>query len=827
MQASPSGLMKHARQLVLLIFATACASEPGAGDPWEGRTPIGGDAGTECAHPEEGCSCSSEQPPIDCYNDPIIGEDGRITCGRGTRYCRGGAWTACEGIESYELRSGPGIAALVTGPTECNVCDPTCAVSRDIPDDGDLPGRSSGIDYDPTAGGIIIEPTAPPALTDSDGDGVPDVADECVGPGAIQTAPGMCATGTWFYHTLPYNGAAEIDPLPLTVQIRTADVYFLMDTTGSMGDETTNLRNSLTTGTFIPGCSGGIIGAIRCEIPDAWFGVGYHDDYPVNPYGSSGAGDVVYRNLQDITSSVSAAQTAVNALPGHNGGDGPESQGQALWAVATGGGLGPYLSARSGCGAGTWGYPCFRPGTIPIVVLFTDAPFHNGPTGYNYAFAPPALPAATAVSGNDTSANAYSVGDVAMRWVSFSGSTAGAADNHNLSCVSDTSTGDVFFRFTLSARTYITLTLEGSSYDTAMEVLASDLVTVLGCDDDSGPGLTSYLQGTLDAGTYYVVVAGFSGRTGNYRLTLGNGDSLRGYPVSWADTVNALTSRDIRVITVQSGAGSPPYGLDAANALADATSSYSSSGSRYVFSIPTDGSGLSSAVVDAIVDLANYSRMDITAVPRDNAATTVDERGFVDAITANSYGPGSCISISGGTFVQCTPGTTVNFNVAFRNDFVMPTAMPQVFNFTIEVLGDGSYLLATIPVRIVVPPAAATYGSGSYWRDYDSSMFCEPNERPDWGSLSWNIVSRPSDSSVRWELRTASTAAGLNSATPVTFTVPSTTSPVDAGARLVAAGQPNFLEFMRVTAVLLASSDMLQSPVLQSFELTFTCTPVE
>ena len=40
-------------------------------------------------------------------------------------------------------------------------------------------------------------------------------------------------------------------------------------------------------------------GGIRCAIPDAWFGVGYHDDYPISPYGAGS--DDVYRTLLDIT----------------------------------------------------------------------------------------------------------------------------------------------------------------------------------------------------------------------------------------------------------------------------------------------------------------------------------------------------------------------------------------------------------------------------------------------------------------------------------------------------------------------------------------------
>lgn len=825
--------MMHRPQpwLLGLLLVAGCTGEHAVhSDAGFGVTPIGADASAVCAHPERGCACDADQPPIDCYLDAIVSDDGRITCSHGTRYCRGGAWTACESIETYELRSGPGIAALVTGPSTCNPCDPACSVSRDVPSDADLFGRSRDLDYDPTLGGVGIDPlgtTGMPMLPDADGDGIPDVADECVGPGAFRAADGSCYGGTFFFHELPFGGPAQIDGLDISVQVRTADIYFLMDTTGSMGDEIANLRRDLTSGSIRPGCSGGIIGAIRCTIPDAWFGVGHHDDYPVSPYGSSG--DYVYENFQDISASVSAAQAAVNRLALHYGNDGPESQTQALWAIATGGGLGPYLSARSGCPAGTWGYPCFRDGTIPVVILFTDAPFHNGPYGNDYAFGggSTTLPSTTAVSGNDTRATARDVGDAATTWQGYTGNTCGYADNYGGSCAYEYS-GDVVFRFTVSTTTTITVSLEGSTYDTLLSIRDSGF-SEIACNDDS-VGLQSKIVRTLSPGTYYAVVEGWAGNCGNYRLSIGNpsvGAASSTYPVTWAQTVAALNARGIRVITVHSGSG---YGIDDAYALADATGSYSSSGSRYVFPIAYNGTGLSGAVVDAVVNLANYHRMDISARAVDNPATAgFDERGFVSAITAVGWGPGSCSGISGGsTFLQCLPGTSVDFSVAFRNDIVMPTSVPQVFDLWVEVVGDGTFVLQRIPVRIVVPPQVPLYPpSGSYWRDYDSTSFCTATERPDWSTLTWSAVSIPAGTSIRWELRTATTAAGLDGAAPVTFTTPPTSSPVDVGALLTSAGVTNYLPYLRVTAVLLANADRTATPVLNSFELRYNCIPTE
>ncbi len=811
-------------ELGLVCLLASCSGPPpgvhsDAGDPL-----VLPDGGTVvCARPTSGCPCDEDQPPIDCYLDPVRDEDGSIMCSRGTRYCRDGRWTSCESVQSYELRSGPGIGALVTGPTLCNACDPSCAISRDIPTDTDLPGRSQNVVYDGVLGGISLElaPRTVP-LPDSDADGAPDVADECVGPGVLLAADGVtCFTGTYIYHTLPYQGPVETDAFSVTTIVRSADVYFLVDTTSSMGEEIANLQRDLTSGTF-SACSGGIIGAVRCSVPDAYFGVGSFDDYPVTPYGSAAAGDQVYTHMQDITFDVTAAQAAVNALTVHYGLDVPESQSQALWAAATGGGLGPYLSPRTDCPAGTWGYPCFRDGVMPVVVLLTDAEFHNGPSSINdYAFGTPATsPPATNVTGNDTFAEAYDLGDAATSWQSFTGTTCDAVNDYTASCGA-TDSGDRTFTFTISTRTTITISTLGSTYDTLISLRNAGRVEVA-CDDDGGFSVTSELVVTLNPGIYFVVVAGYGTACGDFQLTVGNpstNPAASGYPVTWAQTVDALSTAGIGVVTIQSGAGA---GMGDADALADATGSYSSSGSRFVFPIAADGSGLSTAIIDAVLDATGNGAMDISA------QAVGDTGGFVQSITATSVGAGSCATFSGSTFEDCAAGSTVQFTAAFQNDAVAPTNVPQIFDFTIDVLADGTTVLLSIPVRILVPPELVLYApSGSYWRDYDSTLYCEDNERPDWADLSWEMADLPAGTSVRWELRTADTSGALDTAPAVSFTTPSTAPPVDVGVALVSGDRSNFLRHLRVTAVLLPTADLTLSPTLRSFELVYRCVPVE
>jgi hypothetical protein len=214
-----------------------------------------------------------------------------------------------------------------------------------------------------------------PYDADSDDDGVPDLIEVGAGTDPLDAGSNPVSEGN-FYFLVPYDDDPdpEMDTLVFSTDIQKADVFFVMDTTGSMGGEITNLKSSLSS-TIIP--------SVAAIIPDVWFAVGRFDDYPVSPYGSSGSGDVVFQLLQRTTSDVAAAQAGVNALGTHYGADGSESDVPALYATATGGGYGGYLAPQGSCATGESGYPCFRSGAVPIVVLITDATFHNGPGGYD------------------------------------------------------------------------------------------------------------------------------------------------------------------------------------------------------------------------------------------------------------------------------------------------------------------------------------------------------------------------------------------------------------------------------------------------------------
>jgi hypothetical protein len=644
----------------------------------------------------------------------------QLLCDIGTQACRGGHWSACENIEQVQYATS---TATINPLDTCNPCSPACTRAEDRPTctaascdlctaerramliSMGLPPcvvNTSTTTYDGTRGGItpVSTPPVPATLTDSDGDGIPDVADMCPGPGAFLAADGSCYGDLFFYHQLPFGGPAVISAAPISLQLRTADVYVMMDTTGSMGGELNRLRTDLTTGTFLPGCGNGILGAIRCTIPDAWFGVANFDDVPYYPYGDPGYGDQILGQRTDITATLASAQAGVNSLGLHYGVDGPEGNVVAMWAGVTGNGVSGYLAPRTNCPAGRWGYPCFRPGTIPIMIQITDAPFHNGPPDIN------------------------------------------------------------------------------GSYDYAPPIAA--LVP------------------------------------------------------TWTQVVNALNARDMRVMTVQScGSWGNSYCLQGervARALGNATGSLGSAGTPYVFRINADGTGMTSTIVNAVRDLANYSRMDVSA------RASGDTAGFTQSISAVSWGVGSCTGISGGTvFTQCLPGTQVNFNVQFRNTTVMPTMVAQVFTFYIEIVGDGTVILARIPVRIVVPPLVGTFApEGRYFREYDSTTRCDPMlECADWNIYHY-AGSVPPNTRLRFEFRTTNSAGALATTMPVAVvevtSAASSGAPsysvagdIDVGALLESVGAGNLRPYMRAEVVLISSPDRTAAPSLSSMETRFDC----
>ncbi len=269
--------------------------------------------------------------------------------------------------------------------------------------DTDLDGVADYRDPDSDADGISdrleTEHGTDRTSDDTDGDGASDLIEIGAGTDPLDSMDHPRARGDFVFVMPPERDGAPVrDVLDFATDLRRGDVYFLMDTTGSMDEEIATLRADLER-TILP--------AIRAQLPEAWVGLGRYDDYPTDGYG--GRGDVPYAHLLSMTDDTDAVIAAVATLRTHFGDDRPESAGPAMFAAITGSQLDwpepdpgdaqhdahPVPALPASCEAeGAFGHPCFRPDAVPVFVNITDAPMHEGPDGSSpYTFDAPSYDA--------------------------------------------------------------------------------------------------------------------------------------------------------------------------------------------------------------------------------------------------------------------------------------------------------------------------------------------------------------------------------------------------------------------------------------------------
>ena len=373
-----------------------------------------------------GCSAETRGRP----GDGGVRSDGMVYgCDNRTDTDGDGIADAVEGTSgASDDRDGDGIPDAEEARSG-NPCAPADSDGDGTPDFLDTDSDNDGL----TDGRERDEGTDP-TRTDTDGDGVTDLG-EVEGSHTDPTDPASTIPEGDFFVVLPYNGDRAERRLRFGTDIKIADVFLLVDMTGSMGAERRNLIDGLL-GVIIPG--------IQAEIPDVQFGVGGFDDYPYGGFGADctvldiiGTGngprcdtpfyllrgiappeedvggwsltasasvcpiDTTVRNIGHIEGSANGRPDileAVEGLPCHYGADASESYGPALWATATGMGLTWPTGSVPGRTCPTIpdettprvGYPCFRPGALPIVLIFGDNTFHNGPGGASpYSFPAP------------------------------------------------------------------------------------------------------------------------------------------------------------------------------------------------------------------------------------------------------------------------------------------------------------------------------------------------------------------------------------------------------------------------------------------------------
>jgi hypothetical protein len=255
---------------------------------------------------------------------------------------------------------------------------------------------------------------------DTDGDTFTDMAEVVAGTDPRNAADNPGSRGD-FVFTETYRKAQTPAKLTLdfTTNIQRADVFLLVDTTGSMGTTVSGLRSSLSS-TIIP--------ALKAQIPSVAIGIGDYRDFPNN---GGSPGDWPFKLTHRImtvgtSAGVTSVQNAVNSLITGGGGDGPESSWEALHQIATGLGntsgganvpafnpatanptspvTGESFGTRPGVG--------FRNDALPIIVYFTDAEGHNSDTvsGADYSTTVVTSPRSTQVISELNSISARVIG---------------------------------------------------------------------------------------------------------------------------------------------------------------------------------------------------------------------------------------------------------------------------------------------------------------------------------------------------------------------------------------------------------------------------------
>jgi hypothetical protein len=432
-----------------------------------------------------------------------------------------------------------------------------------------------------------------PYDTDSDGDGHSDLAEVVTGhdPNDItDTIP-----SDDFYMILPFEGDPQERMLEFRSNLRKADVYFVMDTTGSMTEEASNLASGLRA----------MFPQLQAAIPDVGIGAGYFEDFPVNcgpcpvilgiPTCYGMPENVPYYNVQNITTDIDTAQAGTDVLRSHAGVGGCNwaSSLEALYQIATGAGISPFITPQA-CPlipddtCHRIGYPCFRCGALPIVVVLTDTASRQGP----------------GTSGPNTNDGYYDVDFPAER------------------------------------------------------------------------------------------------------------------PHTYEATLNELLNIGARVFGVISGeeAGDPNLQF---RQWATDTGTVNPDGTPIFFSIPSDGSMVTSSIVDAIEAIAGGTPQDVDAVAEDQVPddptqyySEVNATEFIVSIVATECtledgSPATCeISPDGTTFLDVPPGYRVRFTVTFRNTTVHEIGSAQVYRATITVRGNHVASLDEREVIIIIPASS-------------------------------------------------------------------------------------------------------------------------
>jgi hypothetical protein len=777
--------------------------------------------------------------------------------------------------------------AVIDPPTQCSSDRPDCSVSQDFPDASDLNAtNSAGLRFSDETNALVVDRVS--MLPDLDGDGVPDDADDCPGTPDWRIPCDNDPSNDGLYQTVFYDpsGADEVVRTSIattTADIPQIDVYFLIDATPTLAEEIAVLQAEILT----------IVDDIRLSFPDAQFGLGLYREYPLPPLAPAYS-QAPYHHILDLTDDEVLVQTAVGTLNTVANATAGSAATQALYSVASGLGLGDMVPNRGSCPNAPdadVGYPCFRPDALHVVMNITDAQVINGPrvTGDQYGDPPfalgigggamdlPPVEMFPALFAADSAAMPLDLGDLSGRSLTLMGMSTLLTNQVNTAiapgCASpppvppdppgvDMDGKDVvlalrFDSAVLGASVFANNTHWPGAYVALFDDALLDPALALACDGGAANvgawGAVTWAPTASQQ--YYLVADGIIPASdpgympeGAFSISIvHDGDPANptwltsDAPVVWTEVETALLASDVRVasvVTLRDAMDAMSAGNVDARLVAAATDALTRAGGQWVTELASaNGEGLDAAISNTIALASTASAYDISMVPVDDDTSPEDERDFVAQIRHHDCAQGEpfeCDSGSGNTCRRCDLGAFLEYEVLFLNTSVPPATNSQVFDFELVVRADDAVEVERIPVRVMVPDAAAHEfddfpGSNFYRNVYDSTARCvTPPEHPKWGDLTWT-GSTPGASTIEFQIRTANTVAELLSAIPAVIVIPTdtTSNTLNLTRELIADGQPYGLPYIQITAMLNPSNSPPVSPTLEGWSFEFVCEAAE
>jgi hypothetical protein len=454
---------------------------------------------------------------------------------------------------------------------------------------------------------------------------------------------------TDFFFILPYQDpmGAQSKPLAFSTAVPALDVFFLMDTTGSMTGEIQNLQNALTS-TVIPG--------ITTAVANSEFGVGALEDFPISPYGSTdpigttnddcrqgtNQPDQPLKLMQPITASTTAVQTGVAALSTMNGNnvvpigcgdDWPEGSMESIYQAASGSGLtGPSPTSVPANHTGIGGVG-FRQGTMPVIVTISDADSHG-----------PDRTGTCTIQGFGTQSEQYT------------GTVAAVA--HTTQNTKDALNG-ICARFV------------------GIAAIQNPNIYSASCTPES------------------------------YMTDLATSTGARVPPAAWDVGTRPAGCSESQCCTAANGAGRAPD----ANGLCPVVFDVSTDGTGVSTNIVTGIQMLTRFAQFTVTDQTIGVGSDTSGNPLPAPHTTADFLKSIQPTSFMVPAAPPVIpdpTFDQTSFYSVTPGTVVSFAVHAFNDFVPQTSQAQIFSATITVLAGGCTPLDQRDVLILVPPMPIT-----------------------------------------------------------------------------------------------------------------------